>query len=254
MKTDALFYELIKELPQIFFELIGEFDVNLNAYEFTAPEIKQQAFRLDGLFSTLTGFDDEPLYFVEFQTYKDEQFYERLFGEIFVYFRQYQPANQDWYAIVIYDRRSHEVTPHPRYQTLLEKHLRRVYINELPKNAEPNLGIGVAKLFIETPIKTASLAQRLINQTTEELLDEDLQQKMVAFIQAIVFYKFPHLTLEEIETMLDLSEFRKSRLYESVLTKTKIDIVPKLLEKGLSVQEVAEILELDAEEVRKAAR
>jgi predicted transposase YdaD len=41
VKTDALFYELIKELPQIFFELIGKPEVNLNAYEFTAPEIKQ---------------------------------------------------------------------------------------------------------------------------------------------------------------------------------------------------------------------
>ncbi|URD53751.1 hypothetical protein [Chroococcidiopsis sp. CCNUC1] len=54
--------------------------------------------------------------------------------------------------------------------------------------------------------------------------------------------------------MLDLSEFKKSRLYESVLTKTKLELVPKLLEKGLSVQEVAEILELNVEEVRKAAR
>ena len=54
--------------------------------------------------------------------------------------------------------------------------------------------------------------------------------------------------------MLDLSKFKKSRLYESVLTKTKLELVPKLLEKGLSVQEVAEILELNVEEVRKAAR
>ncbi len=112
----------------------------------------------------------------------------------------------------------------------------------------------MAKLFVETPTKTLSLAQQLINQTTEELLDERLQQKVIAFIQAIVFYKFPNLTLEEIETMLDLSEFKKSRLYESVLTKTKLELVPKLLEKGLSVQEVADLLELDVEEVRKAAR
>ncbi|MBR8840739.1 MAG: DUF2887 domain-containing protein, partial [Stigonema ocellatum SAG 48.90 = DSM 106950] len=29
MKTDTLFYKLIKELPQIFFELIGKPDTNL---------------------------------------------------------------------------------------------------------------------------------------------------------------------------------------------------------------------------------
>jgi predicted transposase YdaD len=62
------------------------------------------------------------------------------------------------------------------------------------------------------------------------------------------------LTLKEIETMLDLSEFKKSRLYESVLTKTKLEIVQKLLAKGLSVQEIADLLELDVEEVKKVAR
>jgi predicted transposase/invertase (TIGR01784 family) len=115
MKTDVIFYELIKELPQIFFELINKPDTNPNIYTFIAPEIKQQSFRLDGLFTTIKGFENEPLYFVELQTYKDEEFYERLFGEIFVYFRQYKPANSDWYAIVIYDKRIHETPPHPRY-------------------------------------------------------------------------------------------------------------------------------------------
>jgi predicted transposase YdaD len=77
---------------------------------------------------------------------------------------------------------------------------------------------------------------------------------VLAFIQGIVFYKFPNLTLQEIETMLDLSEFQKSTLYQSVQKKTKLDIVPKLLEQGLSVQQIAEALELDVEEIRKVAR
>ena len=54
--------------------------------------------------------------------------------------------------------------------------------------------------------------------------------------------------------MLDLSEFQRSTLYQSVLKKTKLDIVPKLLEQGLSIQQIAEALELDVSEVRKVAR
>jgi predicted transposase YdaD len=54
--------------------------------------------------------------------------------------------------------------------------------------------------------------------------------------------------------MLDLSEFKKSRLYESVLIKIKLELVQKLLAKGLSVQEIADLLELDVEEVKKVAR
>ncbi|MCC5613930.1 Rpn family recombination-promoting nuclease/putative transposase [Nostoc sp. CHAB 5836] len=255
MKTDVIFYELIKELPQIFFELIEKPDTNPNIYTFIAPEIKQQSFRLDGLFATIKGFENEPLYFVELQTYKDEEFYERLFGEIFVYFRQYKPANSDWYAIVIYDRRIHETAPHPRYQALVEQHLRCIYLNELSTRAEDSLAIGIAKLFVESPTKATSLARQLINQAKENLLDENLQKKVLAFIQAIVFYKFPNLTLEEIEAMLDLDPFTKTRLYQSILTKTKLEakleLVPKCVEKGMSIQEIAEFLELDAETIRK---
>jgi predicted transposase YdaD len=50
MKTDALFYEIFKEFPNIFFEIIGKADTNTNIYEFIAPEIKQKSFRLDGVF------------------------------------------------------------------------------------------------------------------------------------------------------------------------------------------------------------
>jgi predicted transposase/invertase (TIGR01784 family) len=253
VKTDILFYELIQELPIIFFELIGQPQTNPNIYKFTALEIKQQSFRLDGLFSTIEGFENEPIYFVELQTYKDEEFYERLFGEIFVYFRQYQPPNSNWYAIVLYDRRSHETPPHPRYQTLMQNHVRCIYLNELDADDE-SLGVGIAKLFVETPKKTTSSAQKLINQAREELSDERTQEKMLAFIQAIVFYKFSNLSMEEIEAVLDLSEFKKSRLYQSMLKKTKLDVVPILLETGLSIQQVAERLELDVEEVRKVAQ
>ncbi|WP_263627726.1 Rpn family recombination-promoting nuclease/putative transposase [Komarekiella delphini-convector] len=38
MKTDVIFYELIKELPQIFFELIEKPETNPNIYTFTARE------------------------------------------------------------------------------------------------------------------------------------------------------------------------------------------------------------------------
>ena len=175
MKTDILFYELIRELPQVFFELIGKPKANIQNYEFTAPEVKQQSFRLDGLFSTLKGFEKEPLYFVELQTYKDEEFYERLFGEIFVYFRQYKPANSQWYAIVIYDRRSHEASPHPRDQLLMENYVHRIYLNELAN--DDSLEIGMAKLLAETPSKTTPLAQKLVNKAKQELTDESIKQK-----------------------------------------------------------------------------
>lgn len=187
MKTDKLFYNLVRQLPEIFFQLIGKPDTDPNIYTFIAQTVKEQSFNLDGLLSTITGHDTEPFYFIEFQTYKDEKFYERFFGQIFVYFGQYSPPNTKWYAIVIYDRRSRETQPHPRYQTLVDNHLYRIYLNELPDDG--SLATGIAKLFVESPKKTATLAQRLIAQAKEEISDETNQNKVLEFIQNVVVKK-----------------------------------------------------------------
>ena len=109
MKTDTLFYQLFQEFPWIFFQLIESSEIDISAYEFIAPEIKQRAFRLDGLFSTKEECNNLPLYFVEVQFYLETDFYDRLFPSIFLYFSQYKPQNPEWFAIVIFDRRSNDV-------------------------------------------------------------------------------------------------------------------------------------------------
>lgn len=52
MTADPLFYKIFKELPELFFELIGESPRSKSIYEYSAPEIKQQGYRLDGLLVT----------------------------------------------------------------------------------------------------------------------------------------------------------------------------------------------------------
>ena len=54
MKTDTLFYYLFQEFPSIFFELIGQSASLADDYQFTSIELKQVAFRLDGLFFAAT--------------------------------------------------------------------------------------------------------------------------------------------------------------------------------------------------------
>lgn len=258
MKTDTIFYQLFKEFPRIFFELIGQPDTNPNAYSFTAPEIKQQGFRLDGLFLPREDFSTSPLYFVEVQCYKDEEFYERLFAQIFLYFRQYKPTNPDWYAIVIYSRRSHETPPAPRYQLLMENYVRCFYLDEIETAAEQSLGIGILRLVVESPTLTGSRAQQLINKAVTELTDAITRQQIIEFIETIVVYKFPKLSREEVEAMLGLSELRQTRVYQEAREEgieqgkrqTKLEMVSILLELGLSIQEIATRLQLDEETVR----
>lgn len=89
MKTDTLFYQLFQDFPSIFFELIGEPTTDISSYQFTAPEVKQRAFRFDGLFLPSAESPELPIYFVEVQFQKKPKFYSRLFAEVFLYFYQY---------------------------------------------------------------------------------------------------------------------------------------------------------------------
>ncbi len=44
-----------------------------------------------------------------------------------------------------------------------------------------------------------------------------IQQQVVELIETVVLYKFPHLSREEIEAMLALSELKQTRVYQEAL-------------------------------------
>ncbi|GFZ98536.1 hypothetical protein CYANOKiyG1_09880 [Okeania sp. KiyG1] len=50
MKTDHIFYRIFQDLPETFFQLWGELSENPNDYRFDSVELKQTAFRIDGVF------------------------------------------------------------------------------------------------------------------------------------------------------------------------------------------------------------
>lgn len=50
MKTDSIFYRLFQEFPSIFFKLLGNPSEEASLYQFSSIEIKQTAFRIDGVF------------------------------------------------------------------------------------------------------------------------------------------------------------------------------------------------------------
>ena len=66
MKTDTLFYRLFKRKPQVALELLG-LEYQSESYRFCSEEIKQTAFRLDGIFTPLGDDTEQPLIFVEMQ-------------------------------------------------------------------------------------------------------------------------------------------------------------------------------------------
>lgn len=79
MKTDSLFYRLFQAIPSLALELAGITISERAAYEFRSEEIKQTAFRLDGVLIPAAEVWEAPVMFVEVQYQPNEGFYGRYF-------------------------------------------------------------------------------------------------------------------------------------------------------------------------------
>jgi predicted transposase/invertase (TIGR01784 family) len=115
MKTDSIFYRIFQTLPQSFFELINLPPSEANAYDFASVELKQTAFRIDGVFLPTNNQKKIPIYFVEVQFQRDEELYERICAETSLYFYRNRKRFCDWQVVIIYPSRNTEqndIYPH----------------------------------------------------------------------------------------------------------------------------------------------
>ena len=261
MKTDSIFYRFFQELPGIFFELIGNTPETANNYQFSSVEIKQTAFRIDGIFLPARG-DENPIYFVEVQFQPDPDFYSRFLTEIFLYLRQNKPQN-DWCAVVIYPSRSVDTGNIRHYREFFaSQRVRRVYLNELGEASEQSIGIGTIRLVILPEARAVEQARILIERVRQEIADEFVKEEYLQLIETIIFYKLPNMSREEIAAMFGMSELKQTRVYQEALQEgkregqleAKLEAVPRFLALGLSMEQVAEALGLEVEQVRQAAQ
>ncbi len=274
MKTDSIFYNLFRSCPSIFFELINRAPDEANSYQFTSREIKQTSFRLDGLFLPTTDDSDKPFYAVEVQFQPDENLYYRLFGELFLFLRQYQPRHP-WRVVVIYPTRSMEREQTFQFGEILSlDRVQRIYLDELSAAAANSLGVGVVKLVIESEKTAPQMAKRLIAQAKEELTDETTKRDLIDLIETIIVYKLPQKSREEIETMLGLAELKQTKVYQEAFAEGeqrgkqegkqegqqegkqegKLEAIPRLIELGLRQEAIAEALDLPFDIVAQTAQ
>ncbi|MEC4882879.1 MAG: hypothetical protein SAL70_16310 [Scytonema sp. PMC 1070.18] len=90
-----------------------------------------------------------------------------------------------------------------------------------------------------------------------------MEEKVLEFIKAVVIDKFVNLSREELEAMLHLDSLRKSKVYQEAKEEgfeegalagalaTKLKTIPRLMKLGLSIEQIAESLEIDVETVRQ---
>ena len=221
MKTDSVFYRLFQRLPGLVFELAGWPTPDLSGYQFRSEEIKQTAFRLDGVLTPPTEAPDRPLVFVEVQYQPDARFYARFFAEIFLYLYR-QPRMQPWRAVVIYPERSIERDAEPHCAALLDSPLvQRVYLEDFQTLLKPTFGLRLLQLLVGDPAQAVSRAQSLLQPPLEQQPPSAAWPDLVDLVETLLVYRLPALSREEIRNMLNLVdvELKQTRFYQEVFAE-----------------------------------
>ncbi|WP_422394078.1 Rpn family recombination-promoting nuclease/putative transposase [Nostoc parmelioides] len=133
--------------------------------------------------------------------------------------------------------------------------------NQLKSLRENRQHILSPKLVIEAEDTAINMAKKLINRTQKAQNLQLPQQQLLELIETILVYKFPQMSRQEIEAMFGLSELKQTRVYQEAKEegklegeqegkqKAKLEAVPKLLALGLTVEQIAQALDLDAAQV-----
>ncbi|MFM5980179.1 MAG: DUF2887 domain-containing protein, partial [Sphaerospermopsis kisseleviana] len=81
-------------------------------------------------------------------------------------------------------------------------------------------------------------------------------RNLLELVERMLVYKFSSYSRQELEAMFGLTEWQQTRFYQEVKEETeletKLKTIPKLLNEGLNLEQIARILELDIEAVKQA--
>jgi predicted transposase/invertase (TIGR01784 family) len=210
MKTDVLLYTLFQNFPALFFELRGEDPEWARSYRFASVEVKQTSFRLDGVFIPETA--GQPYYFLECQFQKDDAIYFRLVAEIALYFRR-NPHDGPWQAVILFARRSLDPGIPRNYAVLQEQGLIQVlYLEE--QTGIGSLAFAVMELLRTPKRGFKTRVKTLLTRLGSEALPPDQQRQIMEMLNTMLVAKFPTLTRQELEAMLNVPSLRNTRVFQ----------------------------------------
>jgi predicted transposase/invertase (TIGR01784 family) len=261
METDSLFYRLFEEKPKLLFELLGEKPPR-TTYSFGAHELKQTSLRTDGVLKPRSP--KHPIFFMEAQGYHDSRkdFYASFFTKIFLYLRQYSPPN-DWRAVVLFTQKSFDPGVHPHYREFFEsRRLQPIYLDKLPPEAgDLSPEMGVLQLMGMKDKQAIDRGRIILARNDQTVADVTEQKRILELIVTVFVHKFSKLSREEIISMLGITrELRNSRFFQEFKEEGRQEereellsnVVPMLLQSGMSVEAIASSLKVSVAQVQRA--
>jgi predicted transposase/invertase (TIGR01784 family) len=210
MHTDTIFYQIFLTFHTLLFEILGEPTENATDYKFTSVEVKEKAFRFDGIF--MADSVEKPIYFVEVQFQPKPDFYWELIAEINIYLNQFKPV-QDWQAVALFAKRSLDVGALTAYQQELinSGRIKRIYLDELPPGS---IGMGLIELIVSQEVQAPELVKTLLDRTKTEVENDREKQGIIELLETVLLSKFSQLSRQEIEAMFLVSDIKQTRVYQ----------------------------------------
>ena len=210
MHTDTIFYQIFLTFHTLLFELLGQPTENAEGYQFTSVEVKEKAFRFDGIF--MPDSEEKPIYFVEVQFQNKPEFYWELITEINIYLNQYKPE-QDWQAVALFAKRSLDVERLTNYQQELVNsgRIKRIYLDEI---ASGSIGMGLIELIVSKENQSQELVKTLMARTKTEVSNDSERQGIIELLESVLMSKFSQLSRQEIEAMFLVSDIKQTRVYQ----------------------------------------
>ncbi len=203
MKIDSIFYRIFQTEPGILFELLGKSADLAVGYEFRSVEIKQLAFRIDGVLLPTPDAADQTVWFIEVQFQKDIHFYHRFFAEIALFLAQH-PQTVDWQAVVLFPGRSTELEQTHLYRAQLSSdQVHRVYLNELESSEA--LGIGLMQLILTDSADAVSQAQALMSRAGRQQQTGTKNAAIIGLIETIMIYSAIRWSVNQDSIMPDIA-------------------------------------------------
>ena len=228
MRRDTIFYQLFRQSPALLFDLISYPPQNAKEYIFDSIEVKETAFRIDGVFIPPNAA--EIVYFCEVQFQPDELLYERMLSEISIYTYRHRNSFSDWRAVAIYPSRSLEQLNKSVVREMLGSgRIIPIYLDELGTGEELPTGLSLMLLTLLEGDEAQVEARRMI-QASRSLEDGRV---IMDLISTIMVYKFNNLTRDEVDAMLGI-QLEQTRVYQDARAEGRTEGEQALVLKQLT--------------------
>ncbi|MBL1210246.1 Rpn family recombination-promoting nuclease/putative transposase [Geminocystis sp. GBBB08] len=264
MRTDTIFYQLFLTFPNLLFELLKQSPVE--GYQFSSREVKELARRFDGIFLPPENDRNKPIYFVEVQFQEKGDFWWRFITEIMVYLGQYQPLN-DWHCLALFANRKLDTGIPFAYRNLVSnEQIHIFYLDELETEENSSIALEIISLIMSKESEAISKAKKTVSKMRVDETFKVNQTQILQLIETVLVYKLNNMTREEIEAMFTFEDLKQTRYFQDVAAeaekkgelkgelKGKLETIPLLIELGISVEKIANRLNLPLDMVKEAVK